>query len=44
MMLLRMKREALVLKKRCPFRIHQVVPWHVCKSFLKIPKVETPSS
>jgi hypothetical protein len=41
---LRMKREALVLKKRCQFRIHQVIPWHVCKSFLKIPKVETPSS
>jgi hypothetical protein len=31
----------LVLKKRCQFRIHQVVvPWHICKSFLKIRKVE----
>jgi hypothetical protein len=44
MILLRMKREALVLKKRCQFRIHQVVPQHVCKTLLKIAKVETPSS
>jgi hypothetical protein len=44
MILLRIKREVLVLKNSSQFRIHQDVPWDICKSFLKIPKVETPSS